>query len=357
MVRLLPRTGTDVSYYLNDPAAELDGVRSGPAGRWLRGDGPVDSDRVEAVLRTTPRARVTGYDIVVAAPRPLSMLLAIDPDAAPVVVASHQRAVQMAVGYLEERAVVVRQRFLGHDVEDPAQWGAIASFTHGVNRQGEPHLHDHVIVGALPKGERTVLDRRSLQHHLATADALYRAVLRDDVGRQTSWTPWQSARGIDHVGGLDEGYRALWGGHFAERGTKRRWTREEIVRKWESDLRSFTPLATVPVPPRPRGQINEYAFGRALRGESRLDRPRLLAAWCNAATYGAPADELQGSFDRYYPQLVQCRGFRSRLLSPREALMVAHVNEYGNRTLTTLGLNQEAAPERVPQRHVQEVAR
>ena len=37
-----------------------------------------------------------------------------------------------------------------------------SSFTHGVNRHGEPHLHDHVLVGARPDGaRRRVLDSRA----------------------------------------------------------------------------------------------------------------------------------------------------------------------------------------------------
>ncbi len=184
MIRVLSRRSNDVSYFTNDRALEIEGLRDGEPGWWLRGAGDARDDRsVANVLRTSERSSVLGYDIVVAAPRPTSILLAVDADHADGVVAAHRTSVAAAIDYLEEHALVVRDRRGGEDRELAGRWTGVVGFTHGVNRHGEPHLHDHVLVGALPDGSRSVLDSRGLFAHLVAADALYRASLRHELSR------------------------------------------------------------------------------------------------------------------------------------------------------------------------------
>ena len=80
-----------MSYFTNDAARELDGVREGGPGWWLRGEGDTRDPRtVERVLVTSERSRVQGYDVIIAAPRPISILLALDPDGARGVVEAHR---------------------------------------------------------------------------------------------------------------------------------------------------------------------------------------------------------------------------------------------------------------------------
>jgi hypothetical protein len=237
LLRLFVRRSNDVNYFTDDLAHELDGLREGGPGWWMRGSG--DTTRpsdVRGVFSTTGRSSVQGFDIVLAAPRPVSILIALDPEHAPGVVAAHRTSVAAAVGYLEERALVVRDRRGGEDLEVPARWSAIVSYTHGLNRHGEPHLHDHVLVGARPDGASSVLDSRALFAHASAADALYRSSLRYEVARGTPWAPWRSFQGVEHVQGLDEGLRALWGGHHQGRGEKLTWQREDTLRRWQRDL-------------------------------------------------------------------------------------------------------------------------
>ena len=159
VLRLLPRRSNDVTYFTNDAAHELDGLRDAGPGWWLRGDGDTrDPQNVSRALVTSDRAAIVGYDIVIAAPRPISVLLAVDPAHAAGVVDAHRASVRSTMEYLEERALVVRDRRGGLEREHSASWERVVSFTHGLNRHGEPHLHDHVLVGARPEGERNVLD-------------------------------------------------------------------------------------------------------------------------------------------------------------------------------------------------------
>jgi hypothetical protein len=328
------RRSRDVSYLTNDPALELDGVREGPAQWWWRGTGDVSrSDDAQRVLSTSERSAVVGYDLIVAAPRPLSILVALDRDHAPAVLNAHRRAVGDALEYLEQRALVVRERRGAEDRDVPGRWSDVVAFTHGMNRHGEPHLHDHVLVGARPDGARGVLDSRALFAHAATADALYRSSLRAGVASATPYVPWRSFEGVEHVAGLDEGYRVLWGGHFTDRGVKRHWTRDEAVATWCSDLSRFEAHGAVRAPARAPGLLDEHAFGAAFEGRPGVARRHLVQAWANAATWGSDARDVTNSVDRLYPMESDSRGVREVMMSVREARMIAATRVRGPRPL------------------------
>ncbi|HVB71520.1 MAG TPA: relaxase domain-containing protein [Acidimicrobiales bacterium] len=329
MLRVIVRRSRDATYLTQDPAHELDGVRAGGSQWWLRSGAGHD---VSDVFSSTSRSDVVGYDLVVAAPRPLSILLALDERHASEVVAAHRASVAATVDYLEQRALVVRDRRGGGDRDLPAQWGGIVSFTHGLNRHGEPHLHDHVLVGARPDGATSVLDARALFAHVPAADALYRSSLRHEVGERTPWKPWRSFRGVEMVAGLDEGYRALWGGHHAERGEKLHWTRRETLDRWRHDMERFETAGALRAPP-VRSTLDEHAFAGALEGVFAPTRRDLVAAWANAAVYGQSARELSRSIDDLYPRLATSRGVREPGLGLGEARMTAQVRERGPRPL------------------------
>ena len=340
MIRLLTRRSPDVTYFTGDPALELEGLRAGPAGRWLRGDGnPHSMSDVVRVLRTTERSRVFGYDLVVAAPRAVSLLLALDESQAPAVVAAHQAAVTAAMGYLERRAVVVRDRRLGTDRYAPARWERVVAFTHGVNHHADPHLHDHVLVGSLPSGARTVLDGWSLRAHVWAADALYRSHLRHAIGQTTSWRVWRSPRGVEHVVGVDEGYRVLWGGRHDERVPKRQWTRQEIRAHWERQ-QSLWQSEVLVEPPVMSLSLNEHTFGAAFEGRDRVARRDVVAAWADAATDGRTGPVVERCVDLCYPALVGEGGWREPTIGVSQARAVSLVRERGPRPLDVSNLER-----------------
>jgi hypothetical protein len=334
MFRVLARRSNDVTYLTNDAAREIEGLREGGPGWWLRGEGNTKDPRdVAGVLRTTERSSVQGYDIVIAAPRPISILLAVDPEHASGVVSAHRASVRASIDYLEDHALVVRDRRGGEDRDEGGRWTSIVSFTHGVNRHGEPHLHDHVLVGAQPDGARTVLDSRGLFAHLMSADALYRASLRHELSKRTPWTAWRSFRGIEHVEGLDEGYRALWGGHHQHRGEKLRWDRDDALDAWRHDAARFSSHGVVAPPQRSRASLDEHGFSGALEGTHDVARRHVIAAWANAARFGQDAQDLTRAVDALYPALLGARGVREPTMSVREARMTALVRERGERPL------------------------
>jgi hypothetical protein len=341
MIRVLSRRSNDVSYFTDDRAQEIEGLRDGGPGWWLRGDGDLSDPRsVSRVLQTTERSSVLGYDIVVAAPRPTSILLAVDAEHGAGVVAAHRASVTAAIEYLEEHALVVRDRRGGEDRDVAGRWTGIVGFTHGVNRHGEPHLHDHVLVGAAPEASRNVLDSRGLFAHLVAADALYRTSLRHELSERTPWTAWRSFEGVERVVGLDEGYRALWGGHHADRGEKLHWRRRDAVDQWRSDRARFDALGVIEPPARHRSTLDEHGFAGALEGNHNVARRHVITAWSNAARFGQSAASVERAVDALYPALAGARGVREPSISVREARMTAQVRERGARPLETPDLER-----------------
>ena len=339
MIRLFVRRSNDARYFSEDAALELESVRSGGPGWWLRGEGDTrDARDVARVFTTNERSRVNGYDVVIAAPRPISILLAVDPEHAHGVVEAHRVAVASSIAYLEERGLVVRPTRHGERVDEAARWERVVSFTHGLNRHGEPHLHDHVLVGARPEGSTQVLDGRSLFVHAPAADALYRASLRHELATRTPWTAWRSFHGVEHVGGLDEGYRSLWGGHHVERGEKLHWRHEEATAKWQHDLARFEPERILDTPHVDRTVLAEHAFAGALEGHHVVTRRDVVAAWANASVFGASARQVLSSIDAHYPQLAHSRGVRESVIGVAQARMTGLVRERGPRPLHEVDL-------------------
>ena len=321
MLRIVARRSRDVTYFTHDPARELDGLRADGPGWWLRGEGDTRDARVVGeVLTGSPRANVVGYDMVFAAPRPISVLLALDEGSAPAVVAAHRTSVAAAMNYLEERAVLVRTQVAGERYDFAARWQSVVAFTHGVNRHGEPHLHDHVLVGSRPADEETVLDRQSLVAHALTADALYLTSLRHEVNSRTHWRAWRSFYGNEHVVGVDEGYRVLWGGHHDDRGTKVRWSREQARHAWRDDLARYVSQAS---PAAPRQRFDAHSYGAAFEGLVRVTRRDVVAALANASVFGDRAANIEASVSRLAPELARERGVREASITVAHARSIS----------------------------------
>lgn len=328
MIRAFVRRDPDIRYLVEDRAREIEPARDGPALWWPLGRGTDP----RSVLADRPGG-VIGYDLVVAAPRPASCLLAVGtPDEQRAVVAAHRAAVAGAVRYLDERAVVVRRQVLGDVDEVPARWRVAAGFTHGINRAGEPHLHDHVLVTSRV-GPSRALDALALTQHLRAADALYRAELRHGITTTTDRAAWRSLRGGEHVEGVDEGVRALWPGRANDRGAKRQWSREEVEAQWRRDLAHYESGPSVPRPRGARDRLDEHAFAGAFETSSHIRRQTVVEAWADAAVFGAPREVVESSVTRWYPELARERGRGTVELTRTRARMVAHVRERGARSL------------------------
>jgi hypothetical protein len=184
-----------------------------------------------------------------------------------------------------------------------------------------------------------VLDSRALFAHAPTADALYRSSLRHELAQRTSWTAWRSFNGIEHVLGVDEGYRALWGGHHQGRGEKLTWQRAQTVEKWRRDLERFEPAGVVLAPRGERNQLDEHSFSAQLEGRHDVTRRHLVAAWANAADFGQSTKSVSDTIDRLYPELRQSRGIREQTIGVARARMIGQVRERGARPVDVAELS------------------
>lgn len=183
-------------YYLSDLALELP--VTGPA-RWagqaaedLGLAGPVQPDDFRRVLESrhprtgvvlgSGRVSVAALDLTFSAPKSASVLFALaGPDAARTVVAAHTEAVAGALSYLEQHALsATRRAGPARDVL-PTSGAVAAVFTHGVSRNGDPHVHSHVVLANLvhaADGRWSACDRRGIEAHRLAASTVYEAHLR-----------------------------------------------------------------------------------------------------------------------------------------------------------------------------------
>jgi conjugative relaxase-like TrwC/TraI family protein len=186
-------------YYLSDLARELP--VSGP-GRWagtaaagLGLAGTVDPDGFRRLLEGrhpvtgaglgSGRTTVAAFDLTFSAPKSASVLFALGgADVARAVVAAHAEAVEGSLSYLEQHGITAIRSSGPDRAVLPTSGAVTAVFTHGVNRNADPHVHSHVVLANLvhgADGRWSALDRRGIDAHRMAASAVYDAHLRSGL--------------------------------------------------------------------------------------------------------------------------------------------------------------------------------
>ena len=99
-----------------------------------------------------------------------------DPDTARAVRDAHDNAVRSALDFTERHAVWSRP---GHAGKDPIQCEGLipAAFRHRTSRNGDPHLHSHVLVPNMVRGvdgKWATIDGRWIYTSSEPADAAVR---------------------------------------------------------------------------------------------------------------------------------------------------------------------------------------
>ena len=291
-VRVLEFRGSG-AYYLCDPAHELDGLRDGGPGR-VRWGGDDVADALRRALRTGAPGRRRGLDCVIAAPKPVSVLLATEPaSTARRVVALHERAADAALAYL---------------VDGAARGVAAVGFTHGVNRLLDPHLHTHVVVAAHDQGGAPV-DARRMRWRARAADSLYLAALRDGMPAAASRAAWVGRGGATLVEDVDLGVVAAMTSPrrrdgVVERGEEKRHpSLAEVRARWDAVLRGCDRIGSL-APRRARdGAIDEHRFAVELGGE-RVGHADVVRAWAAACTTGAAPGDVIDAVELVAPGLA-----------------------------------------------------
>ena len=200
--RAVGRSRGPVDYYL-DPDE--------PAGRWWgRGldavglSGEVTGDDLRSLLegrhprhggvlgRRFGESSARGFDATFSAPKSVSALWALSPDAfvRAEVLASHDVAVDAALGWFETHGAVTRRGRDGINQVD-TQGIVAALFRQHTSRTVDPQLHTHAIVAAKvqdPTGRWLSLDARFLKKQQRTIGWIYDAALRSELTRRLGVT-------------------------------------------------------------------------------------------------------------------------------------------------------------------------
>jgi conjugative relaxase-like TrwC/TraI family protein len=288
---------------------------------------------------------VAGYDLTFSTPKSASVVYALGgEEVARAVVAAHTEAVAGALRYMErhglgatrwrredgQRAVIGTSGFAG------------AQFTHGVNRNLDPHLHSHVVVVNAVHGvdgRWSACDGRGLDAHRAAAGAVYEAHLRHGL-TSTLGLRWDapmgpgrtseiagvppavlgefSSRGADvRMHAFLSGARSARGRHVAWAATRPRKVTgtpyDELAVEWrrragfagpalEPDLRVQVPSRGTDLAPVP-GSYDEHRFAGviALTPHGGVHRRDAVAAFAGSARDGVPAASLDHVTDLWAP--------------------------------------------------------
>ena len=310
MLSLSSLTRSNADYLTSDQAREVAEVTGDQVTRWLGRSAQV-LDRKGAVvledlemlyagripggtLLDRSRRSIVGWDLVFAAPKSASVIFSSsDHDVASAAVGAHERAVDAALAYLEDRALTMQRRRSDGAVLWPVGVAA-ARFTHGVSRSLDPHLHSHVCLPNIAQavdGRFGALDGRGLYAHRSAADSLYRAVLRYDFTKTLGVEYASCASGLDRICGISR-TRELAFSHRRnemkqgrrDRDPKVSPSRRDVEDAWRRQEATAFDVAEASLTPA-ESLIDEYRFSSAL--ETSGFRPReIVAALGNAAAGG-----------------------------------------------------------------------
>jgi conjugative relaxase-like TrwC/TraI family protein len=159
-----------------DFIALMEGRHPG-TGAWVRREG-------------AGGGRGGGIDVTFSAPKSVSAAWALaDPWQRETIEQAHARAVERSVAYLREEVPVVRRRYGGEVVEEPARDVIAAEYRHTTARgvsgaqAPDPQLHSHVVVtGAIREDERIIaVASRPVFRAARELGAFYRSALANEL--------------------------------------------------------------------------------------------------------------------------------------------------------------------------------
>lgn len=123
-----------------------------------------------------------GWDFAVSAPKSVSIMALVQGDER--VIAAHERAVGVALDYLEEHATL-RHRSGGEIVHETTGRLIFARFTEHASRQLDPQLHTHVVVMNMTNrddgGQMASLETRAMYAEQIVAGQIYRNELAHEI--------------------------------------------------------------------------------------------------------------------------------------------------------------------------------
>ncbi len=157
---------------------------------------------------------VAGFGLTFSPPKTVSVLWGTGgEEVAAAVLAAHERAVEVSLGFLQEHAAFTR-RGAGGVFQVDTEGFVAASFVHRTSRAADPQLHTHVLVANKVRAEDgrwLSIDGRELFEHQKAAGMLYRAAMRAEMTATlgVSWTPVDE-NGIAEITGVPQVLVESW---------------------------------------------------------------------------------------------------------------------------------------------------
>lgn len=168
---------------------------------------------------------VRGWDLVVAAPKSVSMLHAIgDEWTRETIEAGHRYAIARAMDYLGQHGGYTRVRTPGAKEASVVPSSALSGvvYEHRTSRNVDPHLHAHVLLHNRvldpASGEWVSIDGTSMMHETKPAGMVYQATLRSFLTSNLSVT-WQHVdprSGVADLTGLSREQIEDWSSRSGE---------------------------------------------------------------------------------------------------------------------------------------------
>lgn len=176
-----------------------------------------------------------GFDATFSAPKSVSVLWALSPDrwVRAEVLAAHDRAVEIALGWFQDHGAVTRRGKAGVRQVDTLGVAA-AVFRQHTSRTIDPQLHSHAVIMAKvqdPTGKWLSLDARFLTFQQRTIGWIYDAALRAELTARlgVAWGPLEG--GQAELVAVPAEVRDL----FSQRTRDVNAKRDELIARWSAD--------------------------------------------------------------------------------------------------------------------------
>ena len=223
--------------------AERKEIRNRVASQMFRATHGRDATGVELATfmanNTAPRQQsVAGYDLVFTPTKSVSMAWGLgDENLRTGIEAAHEAAIADVVSYLEDNAIYARRGRGGVEQIDTDKGLVATKFRHYDSRNGDPNLHDHLVVANRVKGADgrwSTLDGRMIYQYNVAASELYNSRImhhiHDRLGLE--FTPVE-ARGkqIFELAGITRGEVAA----FSSRSASIKETMAEVEAAFIAD--------------------------------------------------------------------------------------------------------------------------
>ena len=219
------------------------------------------------------RVAVVALDLTFSAPKSVSVLFGLGGvEIARDVVHVHTEAVAGALSYLERHGIAARRRSGPERAVVPTTGMIAGLFTHALSRNGDPHLHSHVVMANLVHGvdgQWSACDGRGISAHRHAAGGVYEAHLRAGLS---------AALGVRWVAGPGQrveiaGVAPVLLGEFSSRAADIRRRMHEVGAR--STRGNRVAWAATRRPKVSRASYGELAAGWARRARALGERPEL----------------------------------------------------------------------------------